>query len=114
MALKEESPNEGTERLQERSCGLAGHVGGGEGQMGAFSLGTHDRQPHQCSVLSKQCNRLAANKVLLCRKRDEVFFDGRGHLFSEHMSSQQVKRGEVLHSEATDASADGGLGCVQS
>lgn len=42
------------------------------------------------------------------------FFDGGVHLFGEHMSSQQVKRGEVLHSEATDASADGGLGCVQS
>lgn len=42
------------------------------------------------------------------------FFGGRVHLFSEHMSSQQARRGEALHSEATDASADGGLGCVQS
>lgn len=29
MALKEETPNEGMERQQERSVGLAGHVGGG-------------------------------------------------------------------------------------
>ena len=46
MALKQESPNEGMGRLQERSSGLDGHVERGEGDLGAFSLGTHDRQPH--------------------------------------------------------------------
>lgn len=50
----------------------------------------------------------------LCRRRDEVRFDGGVHLFffiniiCEHMSSQQVERSEVLLSEATDESADGG------
>lgn len=53
MAFKEETPNEGMERQQERSFGLAGHVGGGKGgvggggaERGGFSLGTHDRKPH--------------------------------------------------------------------
>lgn len=31
----------------------------------------------------------------------------------EHMSSPQVEHARFLHSEAIDASADGGLGCVQ-
>lgn len=39
MAFKKESPNEGMERLQERSCRLAGHVGGGEGGLWGFHSG---------------------------------------------------------------------------
>lgn len=37
MALKQESPNEGMGRLQERSSGLDGHVEGGGGSGGFLS-----------------------------------------------------------------------------
>lgn len=63
----------------------------------------------------QQTSRLAANKQsFLAENETRACFDERIHLYSDHMSSQQVKRGEYLHSEASDASADGGLGCVQS
>lgn len=75
------------------------------------------------SLISAQlCPRNATDQQTDCQQAQSsfeesvvrCFFDGGVHLVCEHMSSLQVKRGEVLHSEATDASADGGLGCVQS
>lgn len=38
--------NEKMERLQEKSCGQAAHVGSGEKGVGGFSLWAHVRQPH--------------------------------------------------------------------
>lgn len=79
MAFKAEIPNEGMGRLQERSCKLAGHVGGGEGEVGAWgSLWAHMIG----SLISVQlCPSNATDQqtgcqqaVLLCRKRDEMFF----------------------------------------
>lgn len=113
--FKGESPNERMERRQERSGGLAGHAGG----MLGLSLWAHmtgslisaQLCPSNATELPIGCQQT----VRLCRKQDEGFlflFDGRVHLFSEHMSSPQVKRGEALRSEDTDASADGGLGCA--
>lgn len=61
----------------------------------------------------QQTSRPAANKHSP-PLQEGVFLMVESTFFCEHMSSQQVKRGEVLHSEATEASADGGLGCVQS
>lgn len=70
------------------------------------------------SNTTDQKNVCQQTQPFLCRRQDEVRFDGGVHLFffffCEHMSSQQVERSKVLLSEATDESADGGLGCVQS
>lgn len=83
MAFKEESPNEGMERLQERSRRMAGHVGGGEGGDVGLSLWAYMIGSLISAQLcpSNATDWLPTNTVLLCRKRDEVFFDGRVHLF---------------------------------
>ena len=81
MALEEESPNEGMERRQERFCGLAAHVGGGKGRMGG--MGGLSLWAHMIgSLISAQLGPSNATEqqtgcqqtVLLCRKRDGLFF----------------------------------------
>lgn len=78
MAFKQENPNERMGRLQERSCVLAGHVGGEEGGMGWLSLWAHmigrliSAQVCPSNATDQQTG--CQQTVLLCRERDEVFF----------------------------------------
>lgn len=74
------------------------------------------------SLISVQfCPRRVTEQQTSCQKRLPSFakeltrelLTKESTFFSEHMSSQQVKRGEARPSEVTDASTDGGPGSIQ-
>lgn len=109
MALKQESPNERMGRLQERSSGLDGHVERGRGIWG-LSLWAHMIG----SLISAQlCPSRATVQQTGCQQTQPCFAErwtSPPFLWAHVLSAGEARR--ASHSEATDTSADGGLGGV--